>query len=366
MSETWHTQREQSAGRIRLATLWLLYRFFGKGILKLACIPVMTFIYPFARPAKKALRDFHAVLAEFAPSVLPKSISHFPFSTFHLYRHLLGFAWSLADKLDACTLKKNLPRMSVRDDAGARAFRALVAAKKGAFLISTHLGTIEVLPALAATLDQSNNLPSVDLAMVGRPIDQSEQSTNRPIEQSNNLIPPLVHAFQQLGHDAVFTELFMKHFDIRSFALHAVESIGVETAVEMQAAIARGDLVLMAGDRVSAGSKKTLAHDFLGRPCAWPKGVFTFAKLMESPIFFVTCVRTGWNAYEVHLKQFAHSPTPSISQSNNLNNRTIEQYPLTSLLLADYVAFLEAEVREHPEQWYQFYDFFGAEADEGK
>ncbi len=322
MSEAWHTQREQSAGRIRLAILWLLYRFFGKGVLKLACIPVMAFIYPFARPAKKALRDFHAVLAEFAPSVLPKSISHFPFSTFHLYRHLLGFAWSLADKLDACTLKKNLPRMSVRDDAGARAFRALVAAKKGAFLISTHLGTIEVLPALAATLEQ---------------------------------LTPLVHAFQQLGHDAVFTELFMKHFDTRSFALHAVESIGVETAVEMQAAIARGDLVLMAGDRVSAGSKKTLAHDFLGRPCAWPKGVFTFAKLMESPIFFITCVRIGWNAYEVHLKQFAHSPTPPI-----------EQYPLTSLLLADYVAFLEAEVREHPEQWYQFYDFFGAEADEGK
>ena len=341
MSEAWHTQREQSAGRIRLAILWQLYRLFGKGVLKLACIPVMAFIYPFARPAKKALCDFHAVLAEFAPSALPKSIFHFPFSTFHLYRHLLGFAWSLADKFDACTLKKNLPTMSVRDDAGARAFQALIAAKKGAFLISTHLGTIEVLPALAQSpnrtieqSEQSNNPP----------IEQSEQSPNPPIEQSeqsNNptIIPPLVHAFQQMGHDAVFTEFFMKHFDTRSFALHAVESIGVETAVEMQAAIGRGELVLMAGDRVSAGSKKTMKQSFLGRPCVWPKGVFTFAKLMESPIFFVTCVRTGWNAYEVHLKQST----------------------LTSSLLADYAAFLEAEVREHPEQWYQFYDFFGGE-----
>lgn len=332
MSEAWHTQREQSAGRIRLAILWQLYRLFGKGVLKLACIPVMAFIYPFARPAKKALCDFHAVLAEFAPSALPKSIFHFPFSTFHLYRHLLGFAWSLADKLDACTLKKNLPTMSVRDDAGARAFQSLIAAKKGAFLISTHLGTIEVLPALATTFNHSTIQPF-------------EHSNIRPFEHStiptidHSPIPPLVHAFQQMGHDAVFTEFFMKHFDTRSFALHAVESIGVETAVEMQAAIGRGELVLMAGDRVSAGSKKTMKQSFLGRPCVWPKGVFTFAKLMESPIFFVTCVRTGWNAYEVHLKQST----------------------LTSSLLADYAAFLEAEVREHPEQWYQFYDFFGGE-----
>ena len=180
MSEAWHTQREQSAGRIRLAILWQLYRLFGKGVLKLACILVMAFIYPFARPAKKALCDFHAVLAEFAPSALPKSIFHFPFSTFRLYRHLLGFAWSLADKLDACTLKKNLPAMSVRDDAGARAFQALIAAKKGAFLISTHLGTIEVLPALAATLDQSNNLPSVALAKEGRTIQQSSPPSSTP------------------------------------------------------------------------------------------------------------------------------------------------------------------------------------------
>ena len=173
-----------------------------------------------------------------------------------------------------------------------------------------------------------------------------------------------------MGHDAVFTEFFMKHFDTRSFALHAVESIGVETAVEMQAAIGRGELVLMAGDRVSAGSKKTMKQSFLGRPCAWPKGVFTFAKLMESPIFFVTCVRTGWNAYEVHLKQFDQLALRSFSEGRSPNlpsvalakeGRTIKQSSLTSSLLADYAAFLEAEVREHPEQWYQFYDFFGGE-----
>ena len=145
-----------------------------------------------------------------------------------------------------------------------------------------------------------------------------------------------------MGHDAVFTEVFARHLDSSRLALHPVEEIGVETAVQMQEAIGRGELVLMAGDRVSAGSERVLQHDFLGRPCVWPKGVFVFAKLMEAPIFFVTCVRTGWNAYEVHVREFVPSGEP-----------------LLPSLLDAYVRFLEEETLAHPEQWYQFYHFFG-------
>ena len=325
----WHLQREQSAGRWRMLFMWYMYVWFGKSFQKILCIPVMAFIYPFARPAREALREFYKVLKEFKvfkdvkdfkdlKTSEPSSTKHQASSTKHhpspftlhlspftVFSHLLGFAWSLADKTDACTLRKNLPRMSVRDDVGWRAFDGLVRAGKGAFLISTHLGTIEVFPALSAS-------------------------------------SPFVHAFQQMGHDAVFTEVFARHLDASRLTLHPVEEFGVETAVQMQEAIGRGELVLMAGDRVSAGSERVLQHDFLGRPCVWPKGVFVFAKLMEAPIFFVTCVRTGWNAYEVHVREFVPSGEP-----------------LLPSLLDAYVRFLEEETLAHPEQWYQFYHFFG-------
>lgn len=313
-SIAWHEQREQSAGHFRMKFMWCVYAWFGKGLQKVLCIPVMAFIFPFAAPAKRALRGFYAKLADFSP----RHVHLRSPSSLVLFRHMLGFAWSLADKTDACTLKKNLPKMTVRDDEGWRAFRNLVAAKKGAFFISTHLGTIEVLPALAAN-----------------------QVLNSSTSQHLNLPVPHVHAFQQMGHNSVFTKMFMKHFDGSALTLHPVEEIGVETAVEMQNAIARGELVLMAGDRVSAGSTKTLQHDFLGCSCRWPKGVFAFAKLMESPIFFVTCVRTGWNAYECRFRLF----------DPRLGNRA-------AAMLDQYSAFLEAETLEHPDQWYQFYDFF--------
>ena len=304
-SAPWHAQREQSAGRGRMWFMWAVYARCGKTALKLITVPVMAFIYPFAGPARRALRTYYAVLAAFrgrkdAP----------PVSAWTLYRHLLGFAWSLADKTDACTLRKDLPQMSVRDDAGGRAFRDLVAARKGAFLVSTHLGTVEVLPALAsAHRDAGEEIPHV-------------------------------HAFQQMGHDAVFTRMFMRHFDATHVTLHAVEEIGVETAVRMQEVVGRGELVLMAGDRVGARSGKTFDHAFLGRPCRWPKGVFVFAKLMTCPVFFVTCVRTGWNAYECHFHRYT-GPASSPAR-----------------MLDEYTAFLEAETLAHPEQWYQFYDFF--------
>jgi predicted LPLAT superfamily acyltransferase len=348
----WHLQREQSAGRWRMLFMWYMYVWLGKSFQKVLCIPVMAFIYPFARPAREALREFYKVLKELKVSKVlndpngpndlnalkdvkdfkdlktgePSSTKHqapttkhqaspftFHSSPFTIFSHLLGFAWSLADKTDACTLRKNLPKMSVRDDAGWRAFDGLVRDGKGAFLISTHLGTIEVFPALST-------------------------SSPFPIPRS-----PFVHAFQQMGHDAVFTEVFARHLDSSRLALHPVEEIGVETAVRMQEAIGRGELVLMAGDRVSAGSERVLRHDFLGRPCVWPKGVFVFAKLMESPVFFVTCVRTGWNAYEVHVREFVPSGEP-----------------LLPSLLDAYVRFLEEETLAHPEQWYQFYRFFAA------
>ena len=304
-SAPWHAQREQSAGRGRMWFMWAVYARCGKTALKLVTVPVMAFIYPFAGPARRALRTYYAVLAAFrgrkdAPLV----------GAWTLYRHLLGFAWSLADKTDACTLRKDLPQMSVRDDAGGRAFRDLVAARKGAFLVSTHLGTVEVLPALA--------------------------SARRGMGEK----APHVHAFQQMGHDAVFTRMFMRHFDATHVTLHAVEEIGVETAVRMQEAVGRGELVLMAGDRVGARSGKTFDHAFLGRPCRWPKGVFVFAKLMACPVFFVTCVRTGWNAYECHFHRYT-GPASSPAR-----------------MLDEYTAFLETETLAHPDQWYQFYDFF--------
>ena len=278
----WHEQREQSAGAFRIALMWHIYRVLGKSAAKVLFLPAWPFIYPFCRAGRAAVRQFYGVLG----------VRGRPF------RHLLNFAWSLLDKTDACTLRKDLPRMALRGDGGWR--------EGGCFLLSSHLGCIEVLSALGSAPDAA---------------------------------PPRVHAFRQMGHDRVFTRMLVRHRDPRQFELHAVEDIGVETAVEMKSAVERGEIVLMAGDRPSAGSAAVLRHAFLGRECVWPKGVFRFAELMECPVYAIACVRTGWNAYEVRASRL----DPSGGAAS---------------LLDGYVGFLEREARAFPDQWYQFYRFF--------
>lgn len=290
-TQNWAHLRERGAGRGRLTFMWWLYRLAGKRLVQWLTIPIMLCVYPGAKPARDAIKKFYATLG--------RKVGHRI-----IFRQLLNFAWSLTDKLDACTLRKNLPEMSIAQNDDANKFLSLIREGKGMFLISSHLGTIEVLPAIRGITTQS----------------------------------PRVHAFQQMQHNALFTELFVRHLDPKQLTLHPVESIGVETAVEMQEAIAHGDIVLMAGDRLSAATPNAkLHHDFLGRNCVWPKGVFRFAKIMEVPVFCINCIKTGANHYEVRL----HFCPPGHD------------------LLNEYVMWLEREVREFPEQWFQFYDFFG-------
>ena len=300
----WHEQKEQSAGRFRILLMWYFYRFLGKNVAKILFLVAYVFIYPFCRPARAALRQYYDVLG----------VKGRPF------RHILSFAWSMFDKTDACTLCKNPPRFTLLGDTGWM--------KGGCFLLSTHLGCIEVMPALRKTWGQTS--------------------------QAGRGQTPRVHAFQQMGHDAVFTQVFAERLDATQLTLHAVEDIGVETAVEMSEAIRAGEIVLMAGDRLPAAPRadgvpvgrgarsRELRKVFLGRDCAWPKGVFRFAKMMEAPVYAIVCVKTGWNAYELRAARLGED------------------------LLSGYVSFLEENVRRHPYQWYQFYGFFGAGRGEGE
>jgi predicted LPLAT superfamily acyltransferase len=304
-SGQWFEQKEQSAGKIRIWILWYLYSLAGKGLVKAICIPVIACIYPFAAPAKCALGKFRRKIRLIAKERgLPEP--EMP----SLFGHLLGFAWSMVDKTDACTLAKNPPVMEFRDD-DSKKFLELVESKKGAMVVSSHVGTIEVLPCA----------------------------------KSSTANCPHVHAFKQLGHNSIFTEMLSSKLDTSNLTVHPTEEIGVETAVRMKENIDKGDLVIMAGDRLSAGnSNASLTRTFLGEKCKFPKGVFVFAKLMEAPVFFVTCVRTGWNKYEIHVKEHSGELQPG-------------------KILDGFAEFLEKETLAHPGEWFHFHDFFMTDRD---
>lgn len=306
MAQNWLDQPQRAAGPLRMRAIFITYRIFGKSFTKFIAIFIILCVYPWARPVRAALRKFAKILDEAsddrqlpASGEKPKAVSPF--------KIMLNFAWAMVDKMDTCCFRTSLPKITVKGDEGWM--------KCGCFLLSTHVGCIDVLAAMRG------------------------QTPWKAYQRH-------VHAFQQLGRDAIYTSVFVRHLDKSIMTLHAVEEIGVETAVEMQEAIKRGEIVLMAGDRLPAGASRTAAlkHEFLGRECSFPKGVFRFAKLMECPVYAITCVRTDWNAYEVEAKKIGNGERGTGKGDD--------------VLLGGYVQFLESAARRHPDQWYQFYDFF--------
>ena len=328
-SANWLDQPQRAAGPLRMWAIFLTYRIFGKSFTKFIAFFIILCVYPWARPVRVALRKFARILAMSVDDQQPAAAGDkpgkctlcagtdpakaFPFKV------MLNFAWAMIDKMDTCCFRTALPKITVKGDEGWM--------KCGCFLLSTHVGCIEVLPAMG-----------------GQTLWNAHQRH--------------VHAFQQIGRDAIYTSVFLRHLDRSLMTLHAVEDIGVETAVEMQDAIRRGEIVLMAGDRLPPGASRTAAlkHEFLGCECSFPKGVFRFAKLMECPVYAIICVRTGWNAYEVEAKRIGDGELKV--ENGKLKTGSVERRRGEEAMLSDYVKFLEAAARRYPDQWYQFYDFF--------
>ena len=305
----WHDQPERAAGLIRMWAIFLTYRIFGKSFTKFVTFFIILCVYPWAKPVRDALMKFARLVG-----TVPSKKGTVPNGTF-AFKVMLNFSWAMVDKMDACCFMKNLPKMTVKGDKEWM--------RGGCFLLSTHVGCVEVLPALGKEFREEGSVPHV-------------------------------HAFQQMGRDVLYTSFFMRYLDRPKLTLHAIEDIGVETAVEMKEAISHGEIVIMAGDRLPVGKSRTAAlkHQFLGVECEFPKGTFRFARLMECPVYAISCVRIGWNAYEVEAKML---------RDGALNEGTVPagRESRDDGLLGEYVSFLESAARRRPEQWFQFYDFFG-------
>lgn len=107
----------------------------------------------------------------------------------------------------------------------------------------------------------------------------------------------------------------------------------------ISSALLNKEIVCIHGDRYREGMR-TLRHDFLGREAQFPFGPFGIASKFDVPKCFVFGMRKGRNGY-------AFSATTPI---------TGRQKP--EMLLEAYVEEMEKKVREHPEQWFNFYDFW--------
>ena len=181
---------------------------------------------------------------------------------FRALRVFWNFAWSITDNIRF----KELRTLPDWEFAGMEHFQRLTAEPGGAIILTAHMGSYD----LAAQV--FTEMTSRRVYMVRAPeTDPQTQEFEK-------------HQMERTGREDVTVEFNTKTSDL---------------ALDLLAAIQRGELVAIQGDRVTPGIAAFPAHLF-GKSTEIPSGPFALAMAARVPIYPLFVMRAGRRRYRLH------------------------------------------------------------------
>ena len=238
------------------------------------------------------------------------------------YYHIFSFGLCLLEKLRGWNGAVNLKQIETQDD-DLKTLVGQLNQGRGAFVLCSHLGNMEMLRSFTG---------------------YKVCHTHRDFH-----VYPVENLFVAKKFYRLLREL---KSDFLKYVIDA-NSIGVNTAIMMKEKIAEGNLVVVAGDRTSANSRNRVIETmFLGEKANFPEGAFSLAGILNAPVYFVFAIRKcDFNIrspYEMHV----------VRAKTSLDCSRKERSERMKLLLREYVDLLEKYCKEHPYQWYNFFNFW--------
>ena len=203
------SKTEFVATPLGMELLFLFYRVFGLSALRFGAAAVGVAAYLASRSVRRASPRLAKVV---------------------------NFTRSLADKLVVMAEGRRLPRIVMDGSPDAKEFLGAVQNRRGAFVLSSHVGTIEVLAALG----------------------ESEAT---------------FHAWMEFERTGIFNRFYLRHARRRKVVIHPISEFGMGTVFEAGELIDSGECLLMAGDRGD--------------------GAFRFAAAFDHPVYFIACIAEG-------------------------------------------------------------------------
>lgn len=296
------SKREERGSSLGLRILVFTYRLLGKKVAGLLLYPIVAYFFvtnPTSRQASNNYLNQIYLMGAIAKPTWRTS-----------YRHMLAFAQSGLDKLSAWA--GDMPN-SIIDFPNRAALDQLLQTKRGALLISGHLGNIEMARALAA-----QNPSTVINAVV---YTEHAQRFNQMLAEVN------------------------ARFNVN---LIQVSSFGADTAILFQEKIERGELIVIVGDRTPPAENGRISHaNFLGKLAPFAQGPMILASLLNCPVFTLFCLREN-ERYHIYFEPFA----TQIQLPRHAREASLKNY------IQQYADRLQAYCLKAPLQWFNFYDFW--------
>ena len=163
---------------------------------------------------------------------------------------------------------------------------------------------------------------------------------------------PIV-VLQYTSHARRFNELLAQAGAPKAnLTFYEVDDVTPALAVELDDLVHRGAYLVIAGDRVPTGSEKaTVECPFFGHSAHFPSGGAFLAMLLKVPLRMMTATRTDapeGPRYRVRFEALA----------DDLSGPRSGRKARLEAVMRRYASLLEAEMRAHPYDWFNFFDFW--------
>jgi predicted LPLAT superfamily acyltransferase len=218
-------------------------------------------------------------------------------------RNIYVFGQTLIDKI---VVMANIRHNFTVTKTDAHYLDELSDAGKGGILVSAHLGNWELAGHLLQRLDSAINIVMYD--------GEAEQ---------------VKQYLDKITGPKTFRIIFIRE--------------DLSHIYEMSAALARNELICIHADRFVTGNR-TIEHEFLGENAYFPLGPFILASKLKAPVCFVFAFKEAARKYHFY------AYPPKVYEGRGTLG--------AAKMLEDYVALLEEKVKQYPEQWFNYYDFW--------
>ena len=288
--------------------VWI-YRVFGRWAFRLILRPVVSYYFLTGKVAREASMDYLRRLGAYYPELNLKQ------GWWLSYRHFLSFGETLLDKILAWTGCIDPNQV---DFPNRPMLLELMAQKRGAMILSGHIGNLELCQAIA------NIRAQIRLNI-------------------------LVHT----RHAEKFNRLLGRGEGSATIRLIQVTELNPAIAIELQEKIDNGEFLVMVGDRIPVQGARTVTARFLGEDAEFPQGPYLLASLLRCPVFTLFCYPTQ-GRYQVHLEPFA--------EAFRVPRAEPQRTEMLASLARRYAETLEKHCLAEPLQWFNFYPYWHAPA----
>ncbi len=294
MQRTWLQQKERGSLLLIRLIGWIALRL-GRPLGRLLLYPISFYFVLLVPRARRASHDY-----------LRRALGHTPrFS--EIFHHVHTFAATILDRVYLLTNRIEHFDITIH---GYPELLAQYHRGRGCLMLGSHLGSFELLRSLA-----------------GR--------------EEGVVFHALMH---EANAEKVSSVLNALNPEIKDTVIPVGRS---DTLFQVQAAMERGEVVGILGDRVALDDK-IVNCDFFNQNCEFPAGPLLVGGLLQVPVIMFFGVYLGGRRYEIHFEV--------LSEGFSLErSRRMEQ---VQALTQQYVSRLEHYCRSYPYNWFNFYDFW--------